>query len=232
MGKNHVAIAIALVAANLLVFREKNLFDGWLQSLSLAFGVIVGALLPDVDADDSKVLHGSGIRQLKRLDPIVMAAGYLTKAVVYVPLGLVFRGEHRGIMHSLAGAVASGAFWWIVLLAVQGAAGGSWAAVLATGVFAGYIIHLAEDSFTRSGVAWLKPLSNKRVCGQAVTGHVSEDLVAAGFFAVAAAVYLIGKTIPQPTAVFLPLLTAGLVLVYFFMINPVLFVLRLIPRFS
>jgi len=135
-------------------------------------------------------------------------------------------------MHSLAGLVFSVVFWTVVFLVLKNALANEIVFLAAPGVVSGYFLHLVEDSFTRSGVAWFKPFSERRVCGQAVTGRASEDLVAIGFLAVAAGVYFFGKTLSAQAVVFLPVLSVGLVLVYFFAVNPLLWFLRFIPGFS
>ncbi len=230
MGKNHLLVAVALAGANLLAWYEKGVV-GSSAAVVFLFGTALGVLLPDVDAEDARIFHGIGIRWLRKLDPVFMAAGRLTKMVVYFPTRVFWRGEHRGIMHSLAGLVVSGVFWTAVFLFLKGVAN-ELVFLAAPGIVSGYLIHLVEDSFTRSGVAWLKPFSSRRVRGQAVTGRASEDLVVIGFLAVAAGIYFVGKTLSAQAVVFLPLLSLGLVLVYFFAINPLLWFLRFIPGFS
>jgi len=232
LGKNHLLAAVLLAGANALVLFDKGAL-GWREALVFLTGVVAGSLLPDVDADDARVFHGSGIRALRRLDPFLSAAGRLTQAVVYFPLRLLFGAEHRGVMHSLAGAAVSGVLWAAVAWFLQTAL--AWNPVVyfvPAGVFAGCILHLAGDSFTRSGVAWFAPFSSRRVCGQAATGRTSEYFVVAGFVAAAALTYWMGRTLSVQAVVFLPVLSAGLVLALFFSVTPVLWFMRFLPGFS
>lgn len=236
IGRNHLAIALALAGANLAMLLEKGLVGVGAASIFL-FGLAVGSLLPDVDANDARIFHGSGTRWLRKLDWLFAAIGRLTQFVVYLPLIVFGKGEHRGIMHSLSGAAASSVFWGIVVFAAKNALSLNEVVLFAApGLFAGYFLHLACDSFTRSGVAWLAPFSARRVCGQATTGRLSEDLTALGFIAVAAAVYLVSKSqdaaISEAPFLLIPAITAVLVVAYFFTAAGFLRLARLIPGFS
>jgi len=235
IGRNHLVIALALAGANLAILLEKGLVGVGAASIFL-FGLAVGSLLPDVDAGDARIFHGAG-RWFRKLDWLFIAIGRLTQFVIYLPLMVFGRGEHRGIMHSLSGAVASSVFWGIVVFAAKNALSLNEVVLFAApGLFAGYFLHLVCDSFTRSGVAWLAPFSARRVCGQATTGKLSEELTALGFLALAAAIYLVSKSqyaaISQSPFLLVPAITAMLVAAYFFTASGFLRVTRLIPGFS
>jgi len=123
-------------------------------------GVMVGSLLPDVDASDSKIMHGTW-------KPI----GFVGKYLFYKPMVRLlgkqtdtFRDEHRGILHSLLGCLMASAFFavptaifFVVLtrLVEMETAIPVW--YIWMGVPIGFMLHLAEDSFTRSGVRWFFP---------------------------------------------------------------------------
>lgn len=107
---------------------------------TLAACAALGALLPDLDAPESKIKH------LKlfgtRFKPFL------------VPAQLVSRTEqHRGLLHSLAGlglvALMTAPFaFWI-----------GWAPV--TALLLGYASHLLGDSATRSGIRLFYPSKNR-----------------------------------------------------------------------
>lgn len=81
-------------------------------------------------------------------------------------IGWLFR--HRGIFHSVFMALLiSSALYFFT---------GYFSAFLL-----GYLSHLVTDSFTVSGIAFLYPLSNKKVRGFIKTGSMSENLMFSAF---------------------------------------------------
>ncbi|MEC3226116.1 metal-dependent hydrolase [Bacillus thuringiensis] len=95
--------------------------------------VSFGALLPDIDEQHSWI-------------------GRRTRGVSDL-MNTVF--GHRGITHSLLGLV-------LVLIPILFAVGMT-PLSFTNGmcIFAGYFLHLVEDSFSKKGIKWLLPLSNK-----------------------------------------------------------------------
>ncbi|HDR7527213.1 MULTISPECIES: metal-dependent hydrolase [Bacillus cereus group] len=95
--------------------------------------VSFGALLPDIDEQHSWI-------------------GRRTRGVSDL-MNTVF--GHRGITHSLFGLV-------LVLIPILFAVGMT-PLSFTNGmcIFAGYFLHLVEDSFSKKGIKWLLPLSNK-----------------------------------------------------------------------
>ena len=108
--------------------------------------------------------------------------GYLIRYGEYYPAAGVFwffsRGQlkagHRGVLHSLLGVVLITALTGLYLAIALRLLGWSAPAFLALGVLgfgAGSLLHLAEDSCTPGGIAWLHPLSGRRVRGRLRTGN-------------------------------------------------------------
>ncbi|AWC30963.1 metal-dependent hydrolase [Bacillus cytotoxicus] len=96
--------------------------------------VSFGALLPDIDEQHSWI-------------------GRRTRGVSDL-MNTIF--GHRGITHSLLGLV-------LVLIPILFAV--SMTPLSFTNgmcIFAGYFLHLVEDSFSKKGVKWLLPVSNKK----------------------------------------------------------------------
>ncbi|HDR7321065.1 TPA: metal-dependent hydrolase [Bacillus toyonensis] len=95
--------------------------------------VSFGALLPDIDEQHSWI-------------------GRRTRGVSDL-MNMVF--GHRGITHSLFGLV-------LVLIPILFAVGMT-PLSFTNGmcIFAGYFLHLVEDSFSKKGIKWLLPLSNR-----------------------------------------------------------------------
>ena len=84
-----------------------------------------------------------------------------SRALMHVPL------SHRGFMHSLTACAIQAALiayldWGLAALYVVG-----------------YVAHLALDSLTPMGVAWLAPLSRRRVRGPLKTGGLADHALLA-----------------------------------------------------
>ena len=153
------------------------------------FGLFVGSLAPDADATDAAIFHTRvpGLRGVTRRLVYVAAGvlpvfGYLIRYGEYYPAAGVFwflsRGRlkagHRGVLHSLLGVVLITTLTALYLGAALHLLGWSAPALLTLGVIgfgAGSLLHLAEDSCTPGGIAWLYPLSGRRVRGKLRAGR-------------------------------------------------------------
>ncbi|MDQ3812798.1 MAG: metal-dependent hydrolase [Armatimonadota bacterium] len=123
---------------------------------TLATIAALGALLPDLDASNSKIKH---LKLLgTRFKPFLL------------PSYIIHRSDrHRGLLHSLLGlsmvaGVAVPPIWW------AGWAG--WAPVVA--LLLGYASHLLADAATKTGIAFLFP-SRKRFHALPVGLRVTTD---------------------------------------------------------
>ncbi len=152
------------------------------------FGLFVGSLAPDADATDAAIFHTRvpGLKGITRRLADVAAGvlpvfGYLIRYGEYYPAAGVFwflsRGKlkagHRGVLHSLLGVALITALTALYIGAALHLFGWSDPAFLALGVVgfgAGALLHLAEDSCTSAGIAWLYPLSGRRLRGRLRTG--------------------------------------------------------------
>ena len=103
---------------------------------TLAAVAALGALLPDLDASESKIKH---LKLLgSNLKPFLLPAQVVSRS-----------DQHRGLLHSLAGLamvslMVSPAFFWM-----------GWAPVVA--LLLGYASHLVADAATKSGIVLLYP---------------------------------------------------------------------------
>ncbi|MFO8069506.1 MAG: metal-dependent hydrolase [Alkalibacterium sp.] len=95
----------------------------------------IGSLLPDIDHPKSFI----GNRTRGVSDGISMVFG------------------HRGLLHSIVGVIFFLLASQFILSSFQQPL--EWAYWFT----AGYIAHLVEDSFSKTGVAWLQPVYNKRI---------------------------------------------------------------------
>lgn len=131
-------------------------------ALLFLFASFEGVLLPDIDAAKSLItkVKISGILTF----PVFFAKtiAYATKFILYLFLKIILlfygkRGaEHRGIMHSLKGLVAVCLFWlaigYLVLDYLHLMKYFRDLLLIIAGLFAGYLMHIWQDSLTVSGV--------------------------------------------------------------------------------
>ncbi|MHC1627109.1 MAG: metal-dependent hydrolase [Methanoculleaceae archaeon] len=134
-----------------------------IQIIVILGGIAIGSLAPDADTDDSAIMR--------------LLLGYLIRGLVYYPLvaicfcvtGSREYERHRGILHSLTGAAGIGVVM-AACLQVTGSLSGypmdGRASLFGFACAAGAVLHLAADSATPGGVAWLQPLSGKRISGK------------------------------------------------------------------
>lgn len=110
-----------------------------LSTNSLTVGNVIavgiGSIFPDIDHPGSFI----GQRTRGVSDGIRMVFG------------------HRGLAHSLVGA----AFFLFVSQFVLAALG--LPSIWSEWFLVGYLLHMVEDSFSKTGVGWLQPLYNKRI---------------------------------------------------------------------
>jgi membrane-bound metal-dependent hydrolase YbcI (DUF457 family) len=212
-GDEHLSISLA-TAAVVLVPWVSVLPPEWL--VAALFGVFIGALAPDADANDSAIFHtrvpgGKGKRLV-----VLPLFGYAIRYLIYYPISLPFiallgeRGmpRHRGVLHSAIGVVLMtlvlGAYAWAIGTIGLRIPWDIGYTVFLLGFLGGAVGHLLEDSCTRSGVAWLFPLSGHRTHGGIITGSGDpRPTIYAAVMAVAAGgLFAAGKTEAIPAHLF------------------------------
>lgn len=125
--KTHLAVTYA--AALPMLVSSNELTVGNVVALS------VGAIFPDIDHPNS----------------------YIGKRMPVTSNGMRKLFGHRGIVHSLVGAIALTAVVRFLLLTLHlPSEWGTW-------FLMGFIAHLVEDSFSRYGIAWFQPIYNKNI---------------------------------------------------------------------
>lgn len=181
LGSQHLLLSVFTAAALALPLYLGGFLLPTLFLLFLA-GVFIGSLAPDADAEDAAIFHsrvkglGSAGRLVNGTIGLVLPLfGFVLKWLVYKPLALVFGGnEHRGLMHSLLGLAAA-----TVLIGVYVAVAAFWLkffdfaglAVFLLGFAFGFLLHLAEDACTLSGVDFGYPFRSLKFSGNARTGE-------------------------------------------------------------
>ena len=151
-------------------------------------GVLLGCLLPDVDASDAKVMHGYW-------RPI----GLFGKYMFYKPMTWIlrtrsdaYREKHRGYLHSLIGCFLATIFFAIPIAIIflhstfvllHPLETTIWVWIVWIGLPFGFLMHLVEDSFTKSGVRWNFP-SGRTYSSQTTTGKKSEYNLLSAFIVI------------------------------------------------
>lgn len=179
-GDEHLSISLA-TAATVLAPLLLTIPPEW--TVAALFGVFIGALAPDADANDSAIFHTRMPGRRNRRVYFLPFFGYGIKYLVYYPISLPFilllgeRGmpRHRGLLHSVIGLVLMtlvvGFYAWLIGTAVLALPWNETVLAFLFGLLGGAVFHLLEDSCTKSGVAWLFPLSEHRTRGQITTGN-------------------------------------------------------------
>ena len=179
-GDQHVSLSLATTA--LFIAPYLSIIDPF-TAVVLLFGTFVGSVAPDADAADAAIFNGrvSGAKGkrgqiLNGLAVVLPIFGYTIRYLIYYPISLVFmlllrknyRHRHRGLLHSLPGVGLTALILSAYLAILMAWLGVSLALLPAfgCGFFGGCVLHLLEDACTPSGVAWLYPLSRRRVSGR------------------------------------------------------------------
>lgn len=200
-------------------------------ALAIFLGVFIGTLAPDADAPDAAIFHtytgigGVSGRLLNTFAVILPLFGYFLRYVVYYPLSAVFlvvfgkryRHQHRGLMHSLFGVSAATLMIAGCLQVITSLCGGcseGWLPFFAAAFAGGAVLHLLGDACTPAGIAWLFPLSQRRVRGRILASgwrKSGTDQFPALLGVCIAGVFISGFYQPLPNS-WLPVIATGLLI--------------------
>ncbi len=174
-SRQHFLMSVLTVLPFLLVL----FFTGTELYLLLLFlaAVILGAMLPDADADGTPALY----HKAKWLY-------YTLRWFVIKPVVIFFRlfvrskhdveDLHRGIMHAPIGILISSIFVCKILILILYLLGAlSWliVGIFFVGVFIGQIMHLLEDSLTPGGINWAFPFGDAKLSGRIYTHDLGKS---------------------------------------------------------
>lgn len=192
LGRHHVLLSAAtavFVSAPVVPVNP-------LAVIVFVVAVAIGSLLPDADSPDAAIFHtevrglrGSRGEVLNAIGPLLPVFGYTTRYLVYRPAVIVadrlfttrtVEAKHRAFLHSLLGAgtitIVLGVYLVAILL-LLGTLPLRYLGLFLAGIFLGVILHLVQDSCTKSGIRWAYPFESWRLRGRLRTTARSQDTV-------------------------------------------------------
>ncbi|WDV47481.1 metal-dependent hydrolase [Clostridiaceae bacterium M8S5] len=173
-GKTHTVIATATALLVSKSFFTPN------TALIFSAGAVLGALIPDIDHNKSKINNLLHIKNntLKKLIYVLFGAILISIAYSYdyknlyfgaIYIGLLGFAHHRGFTHSLLSLT-------IFLLAIYPFRENN--NIFYDGIALGYATHIVSDMFTKHGVELLYPWSkNIRFMFTMTTGSKAETIL-------------------------------------------------------
>jgi membrane-bound metal-dependent hydrolase YbcI (DUF457 family) len=207
-GNDHIAISMG----SGLLLASPWLLNNPLIAVIFVVGVLIGSLLPDTDATDSKLHYMDGIARFFSLimQPVIIP---LTKLIYWI-FRMPFNPSHRGSMHTLTGVIVYTSLLAGLISSVLFFTG-YWYPIFGLffiGICIGGVLHILEDCCTRSGLMPFKPFSGRKYAGNINTGDKKEKrpgMYAKVMFGAAGGV-LIGGYYYQIDQIYLVGLSAGL----------------------
>lgn len=192
LGRHHLTLSVGTVA--LIV---APLFTVYPVAVLVAIlGSAIGSLIPDADSSDAAIFHAEvqglegGYTELLNVMAVLNPAfGYVTKYLIYKPVVIIYdelvfdeyeiREQHRGLLHSFLGLGTMTGLTGVYLVPLLYVFDLFW--VGGIGVFlvaylGGGVLHLVQDSCTRSGIQWNFPFQPWRVRGRISTTGLVEDM--------------------------------------------------------
>ena len=192
LGRHHLSLSVGTAALIIL-----PIFPAFPIAALLAFvGTAIGSLIPDADSPDAAIFHtevrgvGGGLSDLLNAPaPLYPVFGNVTKYLIYKPAvwfydEVVFDqydiGErHRGFLHSFLGlgtTVLLTAIYMIPVLLFLDLIWIEGIAIFLGAYLAGAILHLLEDSCTKSGIQWNFPFQSWKLSGEIRTTADPSDM--------------------------------------------------------
>lgn len=192
LGRHHLTLSVATVALIVLPLFPLNP----LAVLLILVGSAIGSLVPDADSPDAAVFHsevrglGDGLSDLLNAPAALYPVfGFVTKYLIYKPAVIFYdqvvfdeneiRERHRGFLHSFIGLGTITVLTTVYLLPVLYILDLFWIVgitVFMLGYLGGAILHLVQDSCTKSGIQWNFPFQKWKLRGQITTSAKREDM--------------------------------------------------------
>jgi membrane-bound metal-dependent hydrolase YbcI (DUF457 family) len=174
LSRDHVVLSIfsCFILFGWLFFQTPIFF------IAIAFGVFIGCLLPDTDLPKSKIDHMKGIPGF---------LGMITKIILNPLIAMIFEfllkkpidRSHRGVTHTIYGIltycliIEGVSIPILIVIGLSGFIAGY--SLFVFGLFFGGILHLMEDSCTKSGILPFYPINeNRKYSGNISTYDLNE----------------------------------------------------------
>lgn len=192
LGRHHLTLSVGSVAVAVA-----PLFPTLPRLVIVAIaGAAIGSLVPDADSPDAAIFHqevrgieGSNAEVLNALGILYPVFGYATKYLIYKPAvafydrfvfeNLEIRERHRGFLHSLLGlatcTILTGVYMVVVLLLLH-LFSVRYLLGFLIAYFVGAVLHLTQDSCTKTGIQWNYPFQGWSINGQISTTARAEDM--------------------------------------------------------
>ena len=186
LGRQHLTLSAASMIPVLIPFS----LEAPGLTLMVFLGVLVGSLIPDVDAQDAAIFHadikglnsGFGEALNDLVGPALPVFGYATRYLILAPgIKLLnfstpysFRGTHRSFTHTLVGAAfitAATGLYAFLILRIGGVPTPRLVLLFLLGYFTGMLLHIFQDGLTETGVRPLKPFRDTAIRGGLITGR-------------------------------------------------------------
>lgn len=161
LGRHHLSLSVVTVALVVL-----PLFSLYPTAVLLALtGAAIGSLIPDADSPDAAIflIYKPAV---KFYDSIVLNQYDIAE-------------RHRGFLHSFLGLGTMTILTAVYMLPVLFLLELFWLVgigVFLAGYLAGAVLHLVEDTCTKSGIQWNFPFQSWKLRGQITTTARPEDM--------------------------------------------------------
>jgi membrane-bound metal-dependent hydrolase YbcI (DUF457 family) len=192
LGRHHITLSVGTVAV--VVLPLFMLYP--IPVLIILTGTAIGSLIPDADSPDAAIFHSEVkgltggysnlINVVAILNPVF---GFGTKYLIYKPAvrfydSVVFdeygiKEDHRGFLHSFLGVGTATMLTGVYTLSVLVFLDLLWFTGLGLflfGYLVGALLHLLEDSCTKSGIQWNYPFQSWKLRGEISTTARPEDM--------------------------------------------------------
>jgi len=181
LGKEHLLLSTGTVLPFLipLVFLEDTFPLGLFISFYLA--VMIGSLTPDADCRGKPKLFYDFPYVYILMKPIeFITRKFFSFKEIKVKLKVQkeIKEEHRGIMHSPIGTFVSSLLLTIILgtlLIILEMFHVLFILIIFWGLWLGQLLHLVQDSCTKTGIDWKFPFGEKLAKGKILTGNKKDN---------------------------------------------------------
>lgn len=183
LGRQHLKLTVMTYTALIAPFVQEY----FIQVLIGLAGASIGSLIPDIDSVDAAVFHsnvkglgGPGIAFNDFIGPVLPLFAYISKYIIYKPVvhllnfltPYTFHERHRSFTHSITGVATLTVMTGLLIYLPLNYSGLSLALLpyFLSAYCGGALMHIVQDSCTKSGIAWNQPFNKFKIKGNLVTG--------------------------------------------------------------